>query len=76
MVKYLPYILLALAFVVLLLTLMPYHQQKQQKIANFRCPSSEWVDCMPGPDKVKPECDPTYLQWASQNCPNFRGAAL
>ena len=41
----------------------------------YLCPKSEWVDCMPGPDKPKPECDPQHLWWAKENCPGFKGAA-
>lgn len=40
------------------------------------CPTTEWVDCMPGPDMVKPQCDATFLTWAKANCPGFKGAAL
>jgi len=40
------------------------------------CPTTEWVDCMPGPDMIKPQCDATFLTWAKANCPGFKGAAL
>ena len=40
----------------------------------YVCPENEYVDCMLGPDKIKLECSPQYLQWAKANCPNFRGA--
>lgn len=44
---------------------------------SFVCPQTEWVDCMPGPDKPsKTECSSEFLQWAQSNCPNFKGAAL
>lgn len=42
----------------------------------YVCPDTAWVDCMPiieGPKKS--QCEPTYLTWAKQNCPNFQGAA-
>jgi hypothetical protein len=42
----------------------------------YQCPESGYVDCMPGPNRLKkPECTPQYLQWAEENCPNFKGAA-
>lgn len=41
----------------------------------YECPKDDYVDCMPGPDKLKSECNPQYLQWAQENCPNFKGAA-
>ncbi len=44
---------------------------------NLTCPASDWVDCMPGPDKPQnPQCQPEFLEWATANCPNFQGAAL
>lgn len=46
-------------------------------LTSYTCPSTEWVDCMPGPDKPqKVECTPEYLQWAQTSCPGFQGAAL
>lgn len=39
---------------------------------NFTCPKTEYIDCMPGPDK-KLECNPIYLDWVKKNCPNFKG---
>lgn len=45
--------------------------------AQYTCPDTEWVDCMPGPDRVKTDqCDPSFLQWAQNNCPGFQGAAF
>lgn len=45
-------------------------------VQEFRCPPSEWVDCMPGPNEgIKLECTDEYLRWAKANCPNFEGAA-
>ncbi len=41
----------------------------------YQCPKTEWIDCLPGPDKIKSECHPQYLKWAKENCPNFKGAA-
>lgn len=41
----------------------------------YQCPKTEWIDCMPGPDKIKSECRPQYLEWAKKNCLNFKGAA-
>lgn len=43
--------------------------------AGFKCPTSSYVDCMPGPKTNKPECAPQFLLWAQANCPNFKGAA-
>lgn len=48
---------------------------KNNDTPKFRCLETEWVDCMPGPKKIKSECDPQYLKWAQVNCPNFKGAA-
>ena len=43
----------------------------------FTCPREEYVDCMPGRDRIKrPECSAEFLQWAHANCPKFKGAAL
>jgi len=43
----------------------------------FTCPPGEWVNCMPGPNAgVRKECTSEYLNWAKENCPNFKGAAL
>ena len=39
------------------------------------CPKTEYADCMPGPGTVKAECSTAFLQWATANCPNFKGAA-
>jgi len=44
--------------------------------AQYTCPDTEWVDCMPGPDRVKTNlCDTSFLEWAQLNCPGFQGAA-
>ncbi|TRZ52398.1 hypothetical protein D4R99_02795 [bacterium] len=42
---------------------------------NYKCPTGSYVDCMPGPNKIKPDCTSQYLQWAKANCPGFKGAA-
>jgi len=42
---------------------------------NYLCPKTEWIDCMPGPDRTKTECNAQYLEWSKKNCPNFKGAA-
>jgi hypothetical protein len=76
MVKYLPFVLLALAFVILLMTLYPYYQIKQRVNSTYQCPQSEWVDCMPRPGIPNPQCQKSYLDWAQNNCSNFKGAAL
>ncbi|NTU47302.1 hypothetical protein HGA88_06795 [Candidatus Roizmanbacteria bacterium] len=43
---------------------------------SYACPKAEWVNCMPGPGKQKPECASAFLEWATKNCPGFKGAAL
>jgi len=81
---YLSFVLFALAFVVLLVTLNPYRslsntssaQPTPIPVLKYTCPASEWVDCMPGPGPTKTQCQPDYLSWAKINCPNFKGAAL
>lgn len=77
---YLSFVLFALAFVILLVTLYPFHPQfseigKKPIIPIYSCPVSEWVDCLPGLGDQKPQCQPNYLNWAKINCPNFKGAA-
>lgn len=42
-------------------------------ISTYKCPATEWVDCMPSTDSSM--CRPEYLQWAQDNCPEFKGAA-
>lgn len=47
------------------------------KPAEYSCPKTEWIDCMPIVDpKREWECSPTYLKWTKENCPDFKGAAL
>lgn len=49
---------------------------KEKMTTEFSCPINEYVDCMPGPDKNRNiECGSEFLQWAQENCPNFKGAA-
>lgn len=49
---------------------------KTSPVELYECPQGSYVDCMPGPDQLKKtECTPQYLQWAQENCPNFKGAA-
>lgn len=44
---------------------------------SYTCPQTDYVDCMPGPDKTLPsQCDPTFLKWAQTNCPGFKGGAF
>lgn len=46
------------------------------KPVQFTCPATQWVDCMPGPDREsRTQCSSAYLEWAKGNCPNFQGAA-
>jgi hypothetical protein len=42
---------------------------------SYTCPSTEWIDCMPGPGLSKSQCSSGFIAWAQENCPNFRGAA-
>jgi hypothetical protein len=48
-------------------------------ISGYQCPPGNYVDCMPGPveqiNELKWECSAEYLQWAQENCPDFKGAA-
>ncbi len=44
--------------------------------SSFVCPTTEYVDCMPGPGAVKTQCSSEFISWASANCPDFKGAAL
>lgn len=49
---------------------------KTSPVELYECPKGDYVDCMPGPDRLKKtKCTPQYLQWAEENCPNFKGAA-
>lgn len=51
---------------------------KTYQNTTFICPKSEYVDCMPKVDETTPSPDPrcnqTYLKWAKNNCPDFKGA--
>lgn len=42
---------------------------------DYQCPTTEWINCMPGPDnpELKLECTSEYLEWAQLNCPDFQG---
>jgi len=45
--------------------------------ANYSCPTTDWVDCMPSVDSsIRPQCEQSFLDWAKANCPGFKGAAL
>lgn len=46
-------------------------------IRGYRCPGSEWINCMPsiGQDAPPRQCGKEYLQWAKASCPNFKGPA-
>lgn len=45
------------------------------KNTSYVCPSSEWINCMPGPQAIPKECGRDYLSWAEENCEDFMGAA-
>jgi len=49
--------------------------QNSLPATEYTCPTSEYVDCMPGPGESKPQCEPAYLDWAQINCDGFKGAA-
>lgn len=81
--KLLSLILAAIAFTILLITLYPFRQKYDYPQAlptptpkKYTCPTTEWIDCLPGPGTPKPQCQPDYLNWATVNCPDFKGAAL
>lgn len=54
-----------------------YRSKTNQPAAAYECPTTDWVDCMPGPDTdgIKSKCTTDYLTWAKNHCPNFKGAA-
>ncbi len=43
--------------------------------SKYTCPSSAYIDCMPGVYFVRPQCTKEYLDWIRVNCPNFKGVA-
>ena len=48
-----------------------------ENATKFVCPNQEFVNCMPSPDRqMGAQCSKEFLQWAKENCPNFKGAAL
>ena len=43
----------------------------------YVCPTTPWVDCMPGPDRPRSyQCTAEFLNWAKTNCSGFEGSAL
>ena len=83
----LPLIMLATAFVILLLTIYPYYKNNNPSVTRpipiptanifkYTCPQEEWINCMPGLGVSNPQCQSAYLDWAKVNCPDFKGAAL
>jgi hypothetical protein len=42
---------------------------------DYKCPETEWVNCMPPIGIKKSDCRSEFLQWAKDNCPDFKGAA-
>ncbi len=50
-------------------------QPAQPNKYKYKCPNTEYVDCMPGTRPVKKECSSDFLRWAQENCPNFKGGA-
>lgn len=51
---------------------IPEKPEKPEKLPFNKCPQVDYIDCMPGTDR-KPECNPTYIQWAKENCQGFKG---
>lgn len=45
-------------------------------VGEYKCPKTEYIDCMPKTFMMKLECTSSFLQWAKKNCPGFKGAAL
>lgn len=45
----------------------------KEKNIKYSCPKGNYIDCMPGPDKLKSNCNQEYLNWVKENCPNFKG---
>ena len=47
-----------------------------QSESDYTCPETENIDCIPTEKfMMKRECTRGYLQWALENCPDFKGAA-
>ncbi len=45
--------------------------------ADYTCPTSGYVDCMPSMDAAKKKtCSQEAMTWYEANCPNFKGGAL
>lgn len=57
------------------ISISPSPFEKNPEKIEHVCPTSEYANCMPGPGPKNPQCDNDYLQWAQENCPNFKGAA-
>lgn len=47
----------------------------EDSVSNYKCPNTDYVDCMPGTSNQKTECTSSFLQWAKNNCPSFKGVA-
>lgn len=44
--------------------------------SHYTCPETDYVDCMPGPNRDRSsQCNDDFLAWAQNNCPGFQGAA-
>lgn len=72
----LPLVVVTLSAFLVIVQLTSVQRSRPAQKFQFKCPQSEWVDCMPSPGQQKQNCSLDYLDWAKSNCPNFKGAAL
>ena len=77
-----PFSLLVIFFASFIIIFSPVGKKNLIKLTptptptpNYICPKNAWIDCLPGPDKTKTECQKSYLDWAKINCQNFKGVA-
>lgn len=69
-------LLLSIVFLIYLYTKVFLSDAKKVETPNrYLCPVTEWLDCMPKIGPVSEKCEPAYIQWAKNNCPNFKGGA-
>jgi hypothetical protein len=43
--------------------------------AQNSCPPAGWINCMPSVGTKNADCTQNYVDWATQNCPDFKGVA-
>lgn len=48
-----------------------------QTPSSYQCPKTQYVDCMPKANQENDpiSCSQPFLEWATKNCPGFKGAA-